>query len=33
MEFKESSHGCPDPRAHISAEEAIKNNVKITLNL
>jgi hypothetical protein len=28
MEFKESSHGCPDPRAHISAEEAIKNNVK-----
>ena len=32
MKFKESSHKCPDSRAHMSAEEAIENNVKDHFN-
>lgn len=32
MQFKESSHSCPDYRAHMSAKEAIKNNVKDHFN-
>ena len=32
MKFKESTHLCPDSRAHMSSEELIKNNVKDHFN-
>tara|TARA_B100002019_G_scaffold277068_1_gene276518 strand:- start:451 stop:1065 length:615 start_codon:yes stop_codon:yes gene_type:complete len=33
MKFKESTHLCPDSRAHMKTEELIKNNVKDQFNL
>ena len=33
MKFKESTHLCPDSRAHMKTEELIKNETKATIRL